>query len=263
MPKIEDSEIEVDLLCGILDESDSILKSCSIKAMTGGLRKKIAQPDIRRKGFKIINSVLDGCVESIGGKPFIPSRELKRMLMADADYLLMKIRQHSIGDEIVVELECPSCNYNYKAEVNISEIECYSIDDEITEIKDGIRVFKVETGNWDCVFRYPNREDQKIIAKFAQDNPIQAQYQLYARTMLENDGEPVKDGGEIMRLFDSLPVKIIDELADALQNALPGVENFHYSICPRCGQRIEMEVSGADFLFGKPKERTKKKSLIG
>lgn len=266
MAKFEESTIPVELLCGILTEDDTASKDCIITAMTGGLRKQLAQPEIRKEGVKVMDAVLDSCVVSIGGEPFKSSKSYDDMLLADSDYLLMKIRQHSLGDVITMDLTCPSCSHNYKAELNISDIECYPINDEETSITevDGkkVRTFKIETENWNCLMRYPTRADQRAIAKFAQENPIDAMHALYTRIMLEMDGEKV-DGREMIKLFDSISVKYIDELSGAIEVVLPGVESNHFSVCPQCNQKIEMEVAGGDFLFTRPKERTKSKSRLG
>ena len=262
MAKFDESSLPVTLLCGILKDDGTVVKECTITAMTGGLRKQIAQPDVRKEGFKVMNAVLDACILDVGGEPFTASKACDKMLLADADYLLMKIRQHSLGDTITMDLTCPACSHSYRAELNISEIECYPIDDTNVEIIDGVRTFKLKTDNWDCVVRFPNRDDQKALAKISNDNPIQAMHNLYVRIMLEKDGEKV-DGAELVKLFDDLPVKYIDELSGELEGVLPGVESVHNSTCPECGQQAQMEVNGGDFLFARPKGRTKSKSRIG
>jgi len=221
MAKFDEDTVDIELLCGVLNEDGSLEKSCTIKSMTGGLRKKVAQPEMRKDGYKIINAVLDACVVSVGGNPFTPSREAKRLLMADSDYLLLKIRQLSLGDHIDLDLKCPACGNSWGGTLEIGDIECFPMDDDDFKIEDFEAKFNVKTENWDCTVRLPNCEDQKIIAKLAQNNPIAAQHQMYARTILTSDGKKV-DGKELMKQLDGLPVKYIDELTDGINENLPG-----------------------------------------
>ena len=262
MVRYKECELEIELLCGIINESGEVVKDCIITAMTGGLRKKIAQPEVRKEGIKVMNAVMDECIKSIGGQPFIASRELKKMSLADADFILMKIRKLSLGDEILLDMACPSCGEKYKAELLISEIECFPLDDAKFEIEGDDRVFKIKTENWDAVFRLPNREDQKIVAKLSKNNPIQAVFQMYSRMIVKLDGADA-DPALLLKEFNTMPVEYIDELDAAVEEFLPGVESIHYSDCVSCFTRIQMEVSGSDFLFSKPKEQTRRRSVIG
>jgi len=259
----EEYTVDIELLCGVLNEDGSIEKSCTIKAMTGGLRKKISQPEYRKNGIKVIDAVLDACIISIGKNPFVASREKKRMLMADSDFLMMKIRQLSLGNEVSMQLQCPSCDTKWNAELHIDEIECFSIPEDNVEIIDGRRAFKIDTEHWKkCVMFYPNREDQAIIAKIAMNNPTQAAYSLYGRMLHLRDNKEVDDS-EFMKEIDKMPLMIIDELTNEINGILPGVESTHEAECPGCSNTVEMEMGGADFLFKRPETGNKKRLKIG
>lgn len=127
IPTDEDGVVrDVPLLAGV-EYQDQLLRTFSFREMTGRDEEAINKPDIRSNGGKLINTLLERTVIDIGG---LTRKELgsskwgeliRSMTGADLDYMAMKVRQLSKGNEITFTHTCPNCKTKLKTIVGIDE----------------------------------------------------------------------------------------------------------------------------------------------
>ncbi len=265
-----ESGTAITLPCGIL-RNKMVYRDAEIIPMTGFTRKSIAREDVRGNPVKTTDIILAHCLKRVGPVTSITPKFLAEMLIGDRDFLLLEIRNISMGDTITSKVDCEGCKNKIEVRFKLNELEDivlkdgdYEIVDRlptkegVLEMKDGLRVFRMEimspSGLFSAKCRYPNGGDQVIIVEHMQKNPIAANYKMYAACLLEWGGE---SGPFNESFFDGLPVTVLDDFEEAFNAALPGPVLRQEVPCPVCKTIIELTFQGSDFLFHLPKRGTR------
>lgn len=243
---------DVMLPCGLL-ENGKLLTNAEIIPMTGKTRKVIARPDIRQNPAKVLDALLLQCVTKIGPFSTINKKITDRLSLGDRDFLVMEIRKKSLGDIVESVLECPSCKEKMDIKINLNNVTVKYLKETNFKI-DGDKLsidITCEKPKFTAKFRMPCGEDQHAIAPFIRKNPIEANYMLYQRCLLEWDGQNVFDLSPTF--FEDLPLPILDILDIEFFEALPGPDMRLPANCIYCNTEINAGLESSDFLFRLPK----------
>lgn len=247
--------ITFDLEVGYKDKDGNVHKEVEIREVTGIDEENIAKPEIRGNVGKIITTLISGVVVRIGdltpksvGSRAKWEKIFRELPMGDRDKIMLESRKFSNGDEIELDMKCPSCRQKIKHIVEIEsdiehrelEVDPYLIPFELPK---GVRNREGElckTGN----LRLPNGVDQEQLDAIARKNPGQANTTLLARTIVELDGFG-KVGLTDLR---NMSVRDRDYLIKLLNDSSYG-PNFIISFpCPSCLEDVEAGVHPANFL---------------
>ena len=192
LPVDEDGVVrDVPLLAGIEYEGE-LLKTFSFREMNGKDEEAINKPEVRANGGRLVNVLLERTVIDIGGKtrkelgPKKWGELIRTMLGADLDYMAMKVRQLSKGNDITFTHKCPNCKATLKTIVGIDEFEIIPFNGLYTYgfelpgrgYKDSKGVIhKVGT------LRQANGEDREIVFPLFKKNSASATTMLLTRLM--------------------------------------------------------------------------------
>jgi hypothetical protein len=253
---LEQNNSSMELLVGYIDKEGTVHKEFELKEMTGKDEELMTRPDIASNGGKVITALLSNCCTRIGAYEKRAMKEqdwqniIRNLYIADRDYLFLKLRDITFGEEIEVSPECPKCGGKFTLFVDSTDIELRRLPDDVDPTKipfDLPRGYKdrftgevTKTGT----VRLPNGHDQEQLDLVARRNMGEANTLLISRIITSfGDGGrlPVK---EDIREFG---LKDREAVLKALNEHPVGPKLSTEVQCPMCGEFFENGISMVDF----------------
>lgn len=249
-PEVEETET-FHMPCGYVTEDGERISSFTVREMTGEDEEAIGGNEMKKNPTKAVNALLTRCTTSIGNMTKKTEgaerwREIiKSLYVGDADYIMIKIRQVSHGDEISFTSECPHCKTVLKTEISVNELPFVEFKGETIipfELPKGY-VDKKGVKHIEGTMRIPNGVDREILMSLAQKNLPKANTALLTRVCKFNDKFPVDES--VMR-----GLKVGDR--EYLNNLL-GDSNFGYKFtadleCPECEEVSNVTLNAQNFI---------------
>lgn len=126
------------LPCGYIDPENpgEVIKSVEMQEMTGHEEDLLADQSKQASG-DLIDEVVARCIVKLGSieRPR-PSRDkffmkhVQSLLMTDKTFLLIRLRQLSLGDDMVFSATCPSCKHNHpRVTINLNDLKVTEMED--------------------------------------------------------------------------------------------------------------------------------------
>ena len=200
----------------------------------------------------LVTAILSRCVRRIGSIAPVTHDVARALLVADRQYLLLKLREATFGPRVLATIPCPwpDCGKKVDIDFRIGDIPVRE-----SETKDLVHTIELSseaayTGadgapRQTISFRLPNGEDQEMIAPLLAGNEAEALAALLARC-LERDDDG-RDGGAIVPLLS--PAARF-EIEGAMRRIAPAVELTMETDCPECGREFSVPFDLQDFFFG-------------
>jgi len=240
------------LLAGYKDEDGNIHKEFEIIEMTGAEEEAIAKPEIRINGAKVVRTVLERCCIRIGDltKSSMGLAKwrniIQNLYVGDQDYMMLKIREQSVGAEVEANHECPNqqCKAKLKTLVNLDELEVMPFKESEFDFelprgyrdKNGV-VHK--TGR----LRLPKGVDRELLDPIARKNLGEANTLMLTRCIMSLDEVNVTN--DIIR---GLSIGDRNYLFELLKDYMFGI-NFNIEIvCDTCGTDFKASLNMANFI---------------
>jgi len=201
----------------------------------------------------LVTAVLERCTRRIGAiSP--PGREVVRgLLVADRQYLLLKLREATFGDQVQGTVRCawPDCGAKVDIEFSIRDIP-------IRESEQKGPVYEMDLSPeaaWQdeqgalhrrLSFRLPNGADQESVGPLLAVNESEALTELLARCILSIGSWRNLTASQIAELS---PLARL-EIEKCMEQTAPAVELSMEVGCPECGRRFTVPFDLQDFFFG-------------
>ena len=171
-------ENEFLLPVGLKDKDGVVHRTVTLTPMTGETEEAIADPKVRDNGGKIITSLLESVTEKVGTLPRVTKDTIRDLTTIDRDFLLIKNRQVSLGDNISYIDNCPHCRARNEIHVNLANIEPKYLENE----EDRELTFDLPIGYKDAngtvhkeiTITLPTGRVQERVAQMVRANPAQA-----------------------------------------------------------------------------------------
>lgn len=248
----EDGETDkFNLLAGYVDKDGNHHTTFTFREMTGRDEEAISKSDVRQNGAKLVSILLERCVTSIGTltRKTMGADEwrdaIKGLYVGDQDFMLIKIRELSMGGEIEVEHVCPHCKAKLKTILDVSELEIEPFKGQTSvpfSLPKGYRDKKGELHK-DGYLRLPTGQDREILTPIAKKNAAQASTLMLTRLCKFEDGLYVTE--DIMR---DLTVRDREYLQKLLQENLFGVNLEIEVVCTDCGEEFRGNLNSTNFI---------------
>lgn len=251
MTNIEGETFE--LIQGYIDEEGTIHKDFEVVEMTGADEEAISKNEIKHNGAKILRTIIERCCVRIGN---IHKSEVKRdkwieviqnLSVGDQDFIVLKIREISIGTIIESSYECPNpdCKCKITNEVDVDELEVlpYKGVSKIPfELPKGI---KDKDGNLmkKGHLRLPNGLDREVLDGVIRKNVGRANTLMLARCITDLEGKGVYD--EIIR---NLTIKDRNYLLKILEEHKFGIDMTMTVVCPSCDEEFRANLNATNFI---------------
>jgi hypothetical protein len=199
-----------------------------------------------------VTAVLARCVRRIGAVEVTPA-VARRLLVADRQFLLMKLREATFGDRVAGTLSCPwpQCGARMDLDFSTRDIPVRSAEEvaatyhvELTEAEaprdaSGRR-------HEGLTFRLPNGEDQEVLGPLLPEHPARALTGLLERCLLGTDA----GWDEVPDLVAALSPHARQAVEQAMETHAPRLDLEMDLACPECGRASTVPFDVQDFFFG-------------
>jgi len=231
-------ENEFILPVGYKDEDGVVHRTVTLRPMTGETEEAIADPKIRDNGGKIITALLESVIEKIGTLPRVTKDTIRDLTTIDRDFLLIKNRQVSLGDNISYTDICPHCRAKNEIHVNLANIEPKYLENE----EDRELTFDLPIGYTDAsgtvhkeiTITLPTGRVQERVAQMVRANPAQATtIMLQLITLKLGTLEFINPD-----VFKKMTKKDRDFISNKLSELEVGVKFDTEVICSECGSEF-------------------------
>ena len=242
---------EFEMLAGYVDEDGVLHKTFVIREMNGKDEEAIKQTNNAQNGAKVINILLARCVVRIGTlvkKDFKPKEWeniIKKLYIGDQDFILLKIRELSLGKEIECQHTCPYCKASVTTYVDTDEFEILPFNGEREIPFELPRGYTDRRGNVFStgVMRLPNGFDREVLTPKAKKNLAVATTLLLARLCKFDNGVPTTE--EVMQ---NLKLRDREYLNKLLNEETFGPKTSVEIECPECGEEFTGSLSATNFI---------------
>ena len=239
------------LLAGYIDEEGNHHTTFVLREMTGRDEEAISKSDVRQNGAKLIAILLERCVVSIGSitKKGTDNEKwkniIKSLYVGDQDYMLIKLRELSMGGEIEVTHTCPYCKESLKTILDVSELDTVPFKGQTLVPFSLPKGYRDKKGviHKDGTLRLPTGQDREILTPIAKKNTAQASTLMLTRLCKFEDGLYVTE--DIMR---DLTVRDREYLQKVLQENLFGVNLEIDVTCTSCGEYFKGNLNSTNFI---------------
>ena len=195
------------------------------------------------KEQKTFDVLLNSCVKS--------DFPLKKMLVGDRLFLLLKLRSISLGSKVDMEVQCKRCGNNFTEELDLDELEIKKLDKSKVEYVDGRYYFniKLPDSGKSVKMRLLTGDDENRLATIKRDYPDEFMSRLTLLRIAEFDGKKIKNIKEIKELSikDSVYLREVYDEHDC------GVMTDIRTDCPNCFASNEVGLPIDDSNFFLPK----------
>ncbi|MBM0745391.1 hypothetical protein JOY44_28620 (plasmid) [Phormidium sp. CLA17] len=237
---------------GYMDCNGSLHQEVEITPLTGREEELLVSQQ-QREVASLVTEVLQRCVQRIGTVSPVTKDVICNLLVADRQYLLLKLRELTLGDYVRATICCPWPGCGKKIMVNFT-----IADIPVTESIDKNFIYRMElsleaafvskTGeiSREVAFRLPNGGDQELISPLLAQNEAQA-LSLLLQRCLHSIGSLEHPKQEVIDLLSPLARMEIEQQMEAVA---PKVELTMESKCPECGRDYAVPFDIQHFFFG-------------
>jgi hypothetical protein len=167
-----------------------------------------------------------------------PTRDdLLDLLVADRDYLLLRLRELSFGGAVAVVQQCPACDQAMDVDFEVAGVPVERRPQRTGRVE--LEVAGPDGRAARVGVHLPTGRDQEALATTGHNGPLA----LLQRCVETVDGRPAEAAD--WALLASLAVQI-DE---AMERASPSVELAMDLVCPECGHRFAADYPVASLVL--------------
>ncbi|MEN6358277.1 MAG: hypothetical protein ABFD83_14485 [Armatimonadota bacterium] len=207
-----------------------------IREMTGVEEELLTNQKLIRSG-DAVNQVLANCILRIGESDDVSTKQVLDMLSGDRLFVLVKLRQISLGDEVELELTCPNpaCRAKNRAVVNLDDLTVNPYPDE-REF-----VFTLPSSGAKVRFCYLDGHKEKRLSQM-QEPSITAAMLI---RILDVDGNPPSK-----KVLAEMSMRDRSALRAEMLRVDAGIDTSIECDCDSCGARIRSRLEAEpSFLF--------------
>ena len=248
----EDGESErFNMLAGYIDEDGNLHTSFTVREMTGRDEEAISKGDVRQNGAKLVTTLLERCVTSIGSltKKEVGSEKWKDIIrslyVGDQDYILIKLRELSMGGEIEVNHTCPNCKESLKTLLDVSELDVEPFKGQRVVPFSLPKGYKDKKGvvHKSGTMRLPTGLDREVLTPLAKTNLAKAETTMLTRLCKFNDGAYIDED-----VMGSLSIRDREYLQKLLQKHIFGIRLETEVVCDTCGETFVGTFNASNFI---------------
>jgi hypothetical protein len=201
----------------------------------------------------LVTVILSRCVRRLGSISPIPAELMRHLLVADRQYLLLRLRAITFGDQVQATVRCPWADCCMKVDIDFSlqdipvkesqtqgPLYTMQLSPEAACQNEAGEAYRTVT------FRLPNGEDQEVVAPLMADNAAKAFAVLLGRC-IQSIGPWEQPGEALLRRLSPLAQQEIERQIEAVA---PQLELTMEAQCPECGRDFTVPFDPQEFFFG-------------
>jgi hypothetical protein len=216
---------------GYLDDSGALHTEAELSPLTGRDEEFLANVDPGACTASVVTELLARSLKRLGAIRDVDAALVRKLLVGDRDYLLLKLRQSTFGAKVDVVASCAAADCGKPMQVRIF------LDDIPFESKPAVtRYFTMRlspeaahvddagVAHREVEFRLPTGEDQESVASLFHQDETRAVNQVFARCVRRVGGAANVDEALIERLSPEGQIGL----------RAPGAEIELEGVCPEC-----------------------------
>jgi len=209
---------------------------CELRELTGVEEELLTNPRLMRSGDGL-NQVLRNCLVRLGEKTEVALTDVLDLLAGDRLFMLVKLRQVSLGDEVMLTLTCPNptCRATSQVPITLEDlpVTAYSSEREFRCI--------LPASGQTVTFVHLDGHREKRLAALPEATITQA---MLIRIVAVDGQAPTKQTLNTMSLKDR------QALRQAMLAADGGIDTTVDAVCEQCGTPIRTRIEAEpNFLF--------------
>lgn len=231
---LEDNEFRLPV--GFVDREGRLHETIKLTPMTGATDEAIADPKVRENGGKVVTELIYSVAERLGSITKINKDTIRALTIPDRDFILVKNKQVSIGDDLEYVDSCPHCRAKNEINRDLSEIQVKYMDKdaprEITfDLIDGVKNNQKQVCKTITIVMNTGIVQEKI-APIAKVNPAQA-----TTTMLRMITKKI-DGMDMLNseIFKAMTKRDRNLILKKMNEFEAGVDLTSTVECASCGE---------------------------
>lgn len=188
---------------------------------------------------RLCNEILARCLVPPGEDPGEARGRVERLLVAERDRALIRLRRMSLGDEVESRSRCPACDA-----INETSFGLDNIDVDFPRPPEQVTV-QLHDGT-EATLRLPRAGDQADLLDQKLQGPAERRTWLLARLLVRYGTD---QGDFDLDFARGLPVRTRHLLEAALERVVPDLDLSLDVECPECGHRFAAPFDVAAFFL--------------
>jgi hypothetical protein len=247
-------QISVRLPGGWWDPAGRLQRDAVLTVLTGRDEEQLCQLG-RQETASLVTQVLSRCVRRLGDLSPVSADVIRQLLVADRDYLLLRLRQATFGDRIRADLFCPwaDCGERMSVDFSIDELPVRESVQKgpVYEMTLSPMALAGSAGAGDLAggevaFRLPTGADQEELSGLLASDEARVLTLLLARCV-ERLGVRVTPDVDVVAGLSGLARA---EIEAEMLRAAPMVEREIETACAECRRSFATPVNLRRFFFG-------------
>ena len=167
--------------------------------------------------------------------------QLTKLTTFDLEYIFVKIRAKSVGENVDLVLPCPECKATNEASINLDEVTC-PVDAQVKNIIDIDDNVSVE-------MKYPSYGNLEN-AEDATENAFNIMASCLNAVITKEERIDVSDESKdtVLKFLESMTSVQFAKLSTFVRS-MPQVEHHIIFDCAECGHHNDIEVKGMQSFF--------------
>jgi hypothetical protein len=237
---------------GYVDRDGVLHREVELTPLRGHEEELLAERKLL-DGAALVTIILSRCIYRLGNISPVPAELVRRLLVADRQYLLLRLRAITFGDQVQATARCAWADCGKKVDIDFSlqdipikesqapgPLYTMQLSPEAACKDEAGEVYRAVT------FRLPNGEDQEVVSPLMADDAARAFAVLLGRC-IQSIGPWEQPGEALLRRLSPLAQQEIERQIEAVA---PQVELTMEAQCPECGHGFTVPFDSQAFFFG-------------
>ncbi|MDT7797379.1 MAG: hypothetical protein QOI78_812 [Actinomycetota bacterium] len=227
---------------GYFDTAGALHREFELATLTGREEELLAGTRPSQTAT-LVTEVLSRCVTRLGDISPVPPEVLRRLLVADRQYLLLRLRAATFGDQVRASLVCPwpECGKQLSLDFSLDAVPVEGPPHSAPS-----HTMTVPGSGTEVVFRLPNGADQEELAERLAVNEAEALTLLLSRC-IERIGP---DSSPTVAQVAALPSAVRAAIEERMRQLTPKIEQRLEAECSECGRGFVAPFDIHRFFFG-------------
>lgn len=220
---------------GYYDARHALQRECVLRPLTGREEELLAGQFRMVSGAVLVTRLLTRCIGRLGSLEVMTPEIVRQMLIADRDYVLLKLRQAMFGNHVQAILGCPACEQKMDIDFDLDQV---TVESRRPASRSTTFELSPAAGYVDpsgmthhtVTFRLPTGDDQEYLSNHPDLDQPEAVTVLLARCLLRlGDIAPVDPA-----VIANLSGRARQEIEARMESVAPGLEWEMELTCPEC-----------------------------
>jgi hypothetical protein len=233
---------------GLVDDAGAVHDEVDLRGLSGREEEMLAGGGA---SAALVTAVLSRCVQRIGSVDSVDADVARRLLVADRQFVLLKLREATFGDAVQGSVPCPwpDCGRRVAVSFSTRDVPVAASTDkgpEYTVVLTEEAMPKADEVARTVAFRLPTGADQETLSPLVEENEAGALAALLARCLLRVGGAEEVADAAVARLTP----RARQEIEQRMLVVAPQVDVVMEAVCAECGREFSAPFDVQRFFFG-------------